>query len=352
MLKIAPVYWKMLVNVVGRLMARPEVRRAFSNLASNHGPDAVAGAFRALKGTQHGQSILSNGSTTEIMEAIKEILKKAANGLADEAFEATNKLIAKQERSGAKKLAQILNKQIDYIEDKTKKGIIKSYANANNRKLADTLKVLSKPGVGKPGVEGIDVLGIEVNGKYIEGKVRGKAYNAARDILLEGLRASIVPKTKAEAFAVSYVRGLLGEATSSAASSVLTGIPQTILGAPRGRAFVNTLRSEISHLGTVGQAKNAAQISKAFRNALGDARDVYGSQEGLVSSQIAGYVSGRLTLPIAGTYVFVDGDQRKENFEKLQNSIAPFAKQEAQTFISEYTKSDGTKVQSHYRTAN
>lgn len=351
MLRLAPVYWKLLVNAIGRFIARFEVRSAFTSLASKRGADTVAGAFRTLNSTSYGKSILSQGSTNDIIAAIEEILAKGAKSL-DEVFDAANKLIAKQERKGAKKLADILNKQIDFIEDKTKKAIIQAYANANNRKLADTLKTLSTPGVGKPGVEGIDVLGIEINGKYIEGKSRGKAYNAARDILLEGLRATIVPKNKIEAFAVSYARGVIGETTATAASSVLTAIPQTVLGAPRGRAFVKTLQSEISHLRTVGQAKNAAQIQSAFKKAIGEARDVYGSQEGLVSSQIAGYVSGRLTVPIAGTYVFVDGDQRKENFEKLQNSIAPFAKQEAKIFINEYTRSDGTEVKAHYRTAN
>lgn len=252
-------------------------------------------------------------------------------------------------KSNARKLANILNGSIDFIENKTKQNVAKAYANLYNRKIADTLKALSTPGFGTPGKEGIDVLGIEIGGKFITGKVRSAAYNKARDAALETLRLTIVPKNKVEAFAVAYVRGFFGEVTGTAVNSLLVATPRAVLGAPKARAFFRVLQAEVEFLRQSGQVKTASQLKRALVNATAGARDVYGTQEGLITPQIAGYVSGRLTLPVATTYVFVDGDERKANIEKFQRTVLPFAKKEIKIWIDSYIREDGTRVKGHYR---
>jgi hypothetical protein len=285
---------------------------------------------------------LRNLTKQEIIALAEAQLKKSATtGINDAVFS----------RSNARNLASVFNKSIDYIENKTKTGIIKAYASITNRKLADTLKTLSSPGSASAGKEGIDVLGIEVGGKFIGGRSRSKAYNRARDIALESLRLTVVPKNKKEAFAVAYVRGFLGEATGTAATSILVAAPRSIIAAPQARTFYRILQNEVEFLRTSGQVRSASQLSKALKNATAGARDVYGSQKGLINTQIAGYASGRLTIPIASTYVFVDKDERKKRVNKLQSSVAPYAKKQIKIYVDSYTRTDGTKVKGHYRQA-
>lgn len=290
--------------------------------------------------SQASRDLLEKGSREEIINAARNLLMQGNKvGVSDAIFS----------KSNAKRLSNILNGGIDFVENKTKAALIRSYANLNNRKLADTLKTLSSPGSATAGKEGIDVLGIEVGGKFIAGKARSKAYNKSRDVALEALRLTVVPKNKAEAFAGAYVRGFLGETTATAATSVLIATPRSVLAAPQARTFVKTLQNEVEFLRTSGQVKSASQLSRAIKNATGAARDVYGSQEGLISSQVAGYVTGRLTVPVASTYIFVDKDERKKRIDKLQSSITPWAKKEAKIWVDKYTRQDGTKVSGYYK---
>lgn len=251
-------------------------------------------------------------------------------------------------KSNAKKLANSINKSLDFIEDNTRKTLINHFQRVQQRKLADTLKTLSTPGMG-PFSEGIDVLGIEVGGKFIAGKKRSQAYNRARDISLEALRITLVQKNKSEAFTVAYIRGLLGHTTASTIENVLLASPRAVLGAPKARAFFRTLQTEVEYLRTTGQVRKAAQLAKAINTASRSAGNIYLPSDPLLKTKATGYISGRLTIPIASEYVFVDGDVRKEKMKEFQNSIKPYAKKKIRTYVESYTRSDGTRVKGHYR---
>ena len=327
--------WIRLAVILGQFITRNAVREAVQEAISQFGLSAARKGFSEIS-----KQVLQNGSKEEILAIIKNILATGAKtGIDDTVFS----------KSNARKLVDILNSGTDYIENKTKQSIITAYANLNNKKLADTLKTLSSPGNAQAGKEGIDVLGIEVGGQFIAGKTSSKAYSKARDAALETLRLTIVPRTKAEAFAVAYARGFIGEATGTAVNSLLVGAPRAVLGAPKARAFFKTLQTEVEFLRSTGQIKSASRLSKAIKDAGGAARDVYGNQSGLVLPQVAGYVSGRLTIPVATTYVFVDGDERKKNIEKFTSSIQPWAKKEIKTWVDSYVRSDGVRVKGHYR---
>jgi hypothetical protein len=324
-----------LAAIIGTYILRPAVREAAQEIIQKFGMSAATKAFQFLS-----KDLYKYGTKDEIVNAIKNLISSGAkSGIDDTVFS----------KSNARRLSDILNGGVDFVENKTKQGIIRAYANANNKKLADTLKTLSSPGNPTVGKEGIDVLGIEVGGNFIQGKVRSKAYSKARDAALGSLRAIIVPRTKAEAFAIAYARGFIGEATGTAVNSLLVGTPRAVLGAPKARAFFRTLQTEVEFLRTSGQIKSASRLSKAIKDAGGAARDVYGTQKGLVTPQVAGYVSGRLTIPVATTYVFVDGDERKNNIEKFQSSIQPWAQKEIKTWVDSYERQDGIKVNGHYR---
>jgi hypothetical protein len=324
-----------LAAIIGQYIIRGPVREAAQEVVKKFGMSAATKGFQTLS-----KDLYKYGTKDEIVNAIRNAISSGAKtGIDDTVFS----------KSNAKKLSDIFNGSIDFVENKTKQAIIRSYANLNNKRLADTLKTLSSPGNAKAGKEGIDVLGIEVGGNFIQGKVRSKAYTKARDAALEGLRLTVVPRTKAEAFAVAYARGFIGEATGTAVNSLLVAAPRAVLGAPKARAFFRTLQTEVEFLRSTGQIKSASRLSKAIKDATGSARDVYGSQKGLISPQVAGYVSGRLTIPVATTYVFVDGDERKKNIEKFQSSIQPWAQKEIKTWVDSYTRQDGIKVKGHYR---
>jgi hypothetical protein len=324
-----------LATIIGQFILRTAVKEAAEEAVKKFGMSAATKGFQLVS-----KEILERGTKDEILNAVRNALSAGFKKGIDDAVFA---------KSNAKRLANILNGGIDFIENKTRTGIIRAYANANNKRLADTLKTLSSPGNAKAGKEGIDVLGIEVGGQFIPGKVRSKAYSKARDASLNALRLTIVPRTKAEAFAVAYARGFLGEATGTAVNSLFLAAPRAVLGAPKARAFFRTLQTEVEYLRVSGQVKTASRLSKAIKEAGGAARDVYGTQQGLITPQVAGYASGRLTIPVATTFVFVDGDERKKNIEKFQSSIQPWAEKEIKTWVDSYERQDGVKVDGHYR---
>ena len=321
--------WARLAVIIGEFIGRAAVREAAKEIATKFGMTAVRKGF-----TEISKDLLKTGTKEEIIDAIQDAIKSGAiTGIDDAVFS----------KSNAKKLADILNKSVDFIEKKTQETLIKQWAKTNNQTLADTLATLSGPG------EPIDVLGIEIEGKFIAGIVRSKTYNRLRNTALESLRAALVPKNKKEAFTIGYIRGILGEGTANTLNSLLLGTPRVVLGMPKARAFVRTLQTEVEFLRTTGQVKKASELAKALSKATAAGRNIYGPTDPLVGSKVAGYVSGRLTIPVASTYVFVDGDERKKNIDKLQNSIKPYAKKQMKTWVDSYTRSDGITVRGHYR---
>lgn len=311
--------WARLALILGEWAGRIAVREAAKEIAQKVGMSATKRFFSEVSG-----EILKNATKKEIVDLATSSVKKEGTELLSKKIFST---------SNARKLADIANKGTDVIEGQTRKYLEKKSLNLLNQRYVDIL--------GKNGVD--------ASGKVLIGKRRSALFTRARGFASDTLEGALFPQTRKQAFGVYYARGVIGEGTASTLNSLLLGTPRALLSAPKARAFVRAMTSEIQYLRTVGQVKNASSLAKALRTATGQARTLYGSQEPLVGSKIAGYVSGRLTVPLASTYVFVDGDQRKKNIDKFQSSIKPYISKNAKTWVDKYTRSDGTTVKGHYR---
>lgn len=319
--------------VLGQLLARKAILEAAQELVGKFGLMALRKAFSELDNT-----FLKNASKDEIIDAVNQILSSSGKeAISDTLFK----------KSNAKKLADTINSGIDVIENRTRKFLE-----------AKSLGILEQRAIDasyNPTIRAIrSAFGLSNPVKQeLTGFRATRAYRKARGLSSDALEAALFPTTPKQAFGVYYARGVLGESTANIINSVLLGTPRAALATPKARAFVRAMQAEIKYLRSAGQVRTASQISKALKNASSTARNLYGAQDPLYKSKIAGYVSGRLTVPVATTYVFVDGDARKKNIEKLKQSVAPYAKktakQKAKTWVDTYTRSDGIKVRGHYR---
>jgi len=311
--------WANLLRVLGSAAFRAELRSAAKEILSKYGLSTSKKFFGELS-----QQQLTTLSKQEFLDLAKNSAQKTTSQIVDE------KLFSK---SNARKLAEISNKGIDYVEGQTRKFLENQSLRLLNQRYVDAL--------GRSGVD--------ASGRRLVPKIRSKTYVKARGVASDTLEAALFPTRPAQAFGVYYVRGVLGEGTANALNSLLLGTPRAALATPRARAFIRTLQEEVRYLRTVGQVKSASQLAKAIKKAEAAGRNLYGPQDPLLTSKIAGYISGRLTVPLAANYVFVDKDERKKNIEKFQNSIKPYAKNKIRVWVDSYTREDGTRVKGHYR---
>jgi len=325
--------WARLTAILGEYISRAAVREAAQEVATKFGINATRKAASQLS-----TDLLKNGTKQEIVEAVGKILTSSGKeGISDSLFK----------KSNAKKLADAINGGIDTIENRTRKFLEAKSLGMMEQRVVDmsdnpTIRALrSMYGLKNPVRQ------------QLTGFRATRAYRAARNTFSDVLEASLFPTTSKQAFGVYYARGVLGESTANLLNSALLGTPRAAIASPKVRAFVRTMQAEIKYLRQAGQVRSAAQIQKALKNATATARNLYGPQDPLYKSKIAGYVSGRLTVPVATTFVFVDGDERKKNVEKLKNSVAPYskkmAKEKIKTYVDSYTRGDGTRVRGHYR---
>lgn len=325
--------WARLAVIIGEFIGRAAVREAAKEVATKFGMTAARKGF-----TEISKDLLKNGTKQEIVDALNKVLTSTGKeAISDTLFK----------KSNAKKLADVFNSGIDAIENRTRSWLeAKSLAILEQRTIDasynPTIRAIrSAFGLSNPVKQ--ELTGFRAT----------RVYRQARGLTSDALEAALFPTTPKQAFGVYYLRGVLGETTASTINSVLLGTPRAALASPKARAFVRAMQAEIKYLRQAGQVRTASQISKAIKNASSTARNLYGPQDPLYKSKIAGYVSGRLTVPVATTYVFVDGDARKKNVEKLKQSIAPYAKktakQKAKTWVDSYTRRDGIKVRGHYR---
>lgn len=325
--------WARLATVLGQYISRAAVREAAQEVATKFGISATRKAASQLS-----PELLRNGTKQEIVETIGKILTSSGKeGISDSLFK----------KSNAKKLADAINGGIDVIENRTRKWLEAKSLAMMEQRVVDmsynpTIRALrSAFGLRNPVRQ--ELTGFRAT----------RAYRAVRNTFSDVLEASLFPTSPRQAFGVYYARGVLGESTANLLNSVLLGTPRAAIASPKIRAFIRTMQAEIKYLRQAGQVRTASQIQKALKNATATARNLYGPQDPLYKSKIAGYVSGRLTVPVATTYVFVDGDERKKNVEKLKKSVAPYskklAKEKIKTYVDPYTRSDGTRVRGHYR---
>lgn len=325
--------WVRLSAIIGSFIARLAVREAAQEIVTKFGMSAARKGF-----TQINKDLLKNGTKQEITDAINKIITSTGKeAISDTLFK----------KSNAKKLADAVNGGIDVIESRTRSWLE-----------AKSLAIIEQRGIDasyNPTIRAIrSAFGLSNPVKQeLTGFRATRAYRQVRGLSSDALEAALFPTTPRQAFGVYFVRGILGESTANLINSVLLGTPRAALASPKARAFVRTMQAEIKYLRQAGQVRTASQIAKALKNASSTARNLYGPQDPLYKSKIAGYVSGRLTVPVATTYVFVDGDERKKNVEKLKKSIAPYAKkvgkEKVKTWVDAYTREDGTRVRGHYR---
>lgn len=325
--------WARLSLIIGEYIGRVAVREAAKEVISKFGASAARKGFAELS-----KDLLKNGTKEEIIEAMGKVATSSGKeAISDTLFKKAN----------AKKLADAINGGIDAIENRTRSWLeAKSLAILEQRTIDATYNptiraIRSAFGLSNPVKQ--ELTGFRAT----------RVYRQARGLTSDALEAALFPTTPRQAFGVYYVRGVLGESTANLLNSILLGSPRAALASPKLRAFIRTMQAEVKYLRSAGQVRSASQISKALRNASATARNLYGPQDPLYKSKIGGYVSGRLTVPVATTYVFVDGDERKKNIEKLKKSIAPYAKkvgkEKIRTYVDAYTRQDGTRVRGHYR---
>lgn len=305
--------------ILSKFIGRFAVRSASKEILKTYGSVATKKFFAGLS-----DEFLATASKQEIIALARETLSATAK-------DQTLKNIFS--KSNAKKLADILNKGTDVIEARTRRFLENQSLRLLNQRLVDAL--------GRSGVD--------ASGRRLVGKARGRTYTRARGFASDTLEAALFPQTPAQAFGSAYARGVVGEATSTWWTSLLTGLPRTAVNTPRIRTFIRYMQQEVNYLRSVGQVKSAAQLNKAIKKAAKEARGLYGVEESNLKYSVAGYVSGRLTVPLATTYVFVDEDERKKNIDKFQRSIKPFAQKKIKTWVDSYVRSDGTRVRGHYR---
>lgn len=325
--------WARLAVIIGEFIGRAAVREAAKEVATKFGMSAAKKGFSELS-----KDLLKNGTKQEIVDAIGKIVTSTGKeAISDTLFK----------KSNAKKLADVVNSGIDAIENRTRSWLeAKSLAILEQRTIDATYN---------PTIRAIrSAFGLTNPVKQeLTGFRATRAYRQARGLTSDALEAALFPTTPRQAFGVYYARGVLGESTANLLNSILLGTPRAAIASPKARAFIRTMQAEIKYLRSAGQVRSASQIAKALKNASSTARNLYGPQDPLYKSKIAGYVSGRLTVPVATTYVFVDGDERKKNVEKLKKSVAPYAKkvgkEKVKTWVDAYTREDGTRVRGHYR---
>ena len=312
--------WAAILRLLGTQVGRATVKEAAKEVIKKYGVQAAKTVFKNISPEE-----LAKMSKDEILELAKRLGKETGRRAIDD------KVFS---RSNAKKLAEIANKGIDVVETKTRQYLENRSLNLLNRRLVDAL--------GRSG--------IDASGRVIAPKIRSRLYTKARGFASDTLEGALFPQTPRQAFGVYYLRGIIGEGTASAINSLLLGVPRAALATPKARAFLRFLTTEVRYLRSVGQVRSASQLYGAVKKASKYARNLYGEQQPLWSYKAAGYISGRLTVPLATTYVFVDKDERKKNIQKLQNSIKPFVKNKVRTYVNAYVRSDGVRVKGHYRT--
>lgn len=308
-----------LTTLLSKFVGRYAVRSASRDILKKYGLQATKKFFAGLT-----DDVLARASKEELLDLAKQsITSTTKDGISRNVFS----------RSNARKLADIINKGTDVVEAKTRKFLEDQ-----------SLKLLNQRYVDALGRSGVDAAG-----RKLVARTRSQTFTRARGFASDSLEAALFPANPVQAFLGAYARGLIGESTSTAASSIIFAMPRSVLALPRGRAFIGYLRTEVNYLRSVGQVRSAAQLQKAIVRAQKQAQNLYGEQPYFLKSKTAGYISGRLTVPLASTYVFVDRDERKKNIDKFQRSIKPFAKQKVRTYVDAYTRSDGTRVKGHYR---
>lgn len=333
--------WLIIEEIVAALGAA-ELRLALTEAAKELTIKFGRGAVTSfLKGVAKEEL---KGLTKQEIVALAELeLKKGAKVGFDKAVFS---------KSNAKQLANIINKGVSFIDEKTKQYAIKRLARIQQKQfvelLAQNMNVPTDLGRGTFQVLGGDVPGFG----FLSAKQPGKFGLAARNTFRWGLETALFPMTKGQAFTAGYIRGIAGGTTVGAIDSLVTTLPRQALLSPRYRAFFRAMTAELdlfkayklSGVSTAEQLFNAVKISAKA------AKDI-GISESFAKETIAGNIAGRLTVPVFSTYVFTNKDDRKKKIENFKRSVPDFARKQARVYVDSYIRQDGTKVHGYYRVA-
>lgn len=303
---------------------------AAKEIVSKFGMSATKTFFKQVTAEQ-----LKGLSQKEIVALAEQFLKQGAKtGLDDAIFS----------KSNAKVLAGLFNRGIDKIDAASKNYMIRRLASSREKEFAEILgKYMNIPNV-------FEVLGTDHPQLGSFSSKVGITSGKIRDAYRWGLETALFPMTKTQSFTSGYFRGIAGHTTIGALESALSLLPRQILMSPKYRAVIRSFQSEITFFGASKQAgvKTADQLFNSIKIAAKAGKTI-GIGETNAKSTVAGYISGRVTVPIFSTFVFVDKDERQKHIDKFQKSIPNFVTKRAKSYVDSYTRQDGTRVHGYYR---
>lgn len=325
-----------LIKTVGSVAFRKAVTDATKELVIKHGRGQVIAFLKKISAEE-----IKDLSKDQIIALFEQQMKQGAKVAFDKTVFS---------KSNAKALADVINKSINFIDEKTKSYAIKRLARIRQKEfvemMAQNMNVPRDLGRGT-----FEVLGGEVPGfGFLSATPPGKIAGQLRDITRWGLETALFPLTKGQAFTSGYVRGIIGGTTVGAIESAISTLPRQALMSPTYRRFFRSMAAELELFKSYKMAgvSTAEQLYNSIRLSYRAAKAI-GVSESFAKETIAGQIAGRLTVPIASTYVFVDKDERKQRMENFKRSVPEFAKKQTRTWVDAHVRKDGTRVKGHYR---
>lgn len=278
----------------------------------------------------------------------------AAGGWEDAIVNKGAKAVADQQKAltkeAATRFADIVNSKIDALE-----GAVNAFLDAQSRKQLNQRYV---DALQRPGVDVITGERLTPGTPYSDRGYGGRMAMKIRGNINNFTEALLFPSSGSQAFGLGMIRGGLGGAMSGFASDFLVNAPNAAIKVPQARAFYREMSKQVDYLRPTGKVITAPQMKTAFKRSKTAAQNIYGEYDTYSKQKAAGYITGRGLSAGAATYVFVPGEERRENFEKFKESLQPFIKKESEQFtrkyynqkVKQYQRSDGTVVRSHNRT--
>lgn len=278
---------------------------------------------------------LKNLTKEEIVALAELQLKQSAKVGFDEAIFT---------KSNAKKLANVFNQGINWVDNQTKAYLDRKSMRIMTQRYVDT--AFAGPVSDLRSIYGLKSPTIQP----LKGFRASSLYRKARGISSNVLETALFPTTKKQAFASGYFRGAFGQTSVGVLENTLTMLPRGILQSPTYRAYFRSLVGEISLFGSnrLAGVSTAEQLARTIKIAARGAKDI-GIANPYTKETVVGYVAGRVSVPVFSTFVFVNKDERKKKINNFNRSIPAYARKKAEVYVNPYKRKDGTKVDGYIR---
>jgi hypothetical protein len=278
---------------------------------------------------------LKNLSKQEIVALAELQLKQSAKvGFDDAIFT----------KSNAKKLANVFNQGIDWIDKQSRAYLERKSMRIMTQRYVDT--AFAGPVSNLRSIYGLKSPIIQP----LKGFRSSQLYRRARGVSSNVLETALFPTTQKQAFASGFFRGAFGQTSVGVLENTLTMLPRGILQSPKYRGFYRSMIGEISLFGSnrVAGVSTASQLARTIKIAGRGAKDL-GIGSPYTKETIIGYISGRVSVPVFSTFVFVNKDDRKKKINDFNRSIPAYARKKAEIYVNPYRKRNGTKVNGYTR---